>query len=964
MREIFASIVIFLVSSVFVFADGGSYSFERDVPPEAKVRGRGQLELSGDRFKDGESSLKFSWMGQAELLLVDPIAVRASMADSKNGLMMWICNDKPLEAPIHIAFKDINGSEICGFDVNMDFYGWRAIWVRYCDMTSGAGYYGDIPIDSRNIDGAMMSVRPSPTIISGSFYIDRLAFSTQKLHNQIAPDKQIPSNNHFLSRRNMWHWCRLWEWEQNPKPSAKPMDAAMKKSLDAVMVNIDAFYKDEMPSKSDYEVLKFRPKLEEMFSQMQLERLSDGSVKGKPIVSNDESSSSDIKMQKAFDVLYRYAIDYHFTSEKKSLERFFLVGDHLLWQGVAFGSGMGTNHHYGYNIRGWGNALWLMRDELKKAGKIHDYLAALEYWSGIAECHAEYEKGRDEIIDSWNTLLLPKITAALLQPADEEKYAYMEGLTRWVSSSMYFTPGTIGGIKVDGTTFHHGGHYPAYATGAYSTLGSYFRIVIGTGFEPDKKALAAVKKGLMSMKSYCNLYDWGIGISGRHPFGGRIPAKAIDCFGYLALFGDQTGSGKNYDPELGGVYLAMKGNNKEIVSSLKKNGIKASDVPEGFYVYNYGAFGIHRRKGWMITLKGFNSDVWGSEIYTNDNRFGRYQSYGSVQVINSGNPASAESSGYSEEGWDWNRLPGTTTIHLPYDKLENPLKGTLMERNVSRFPGVSSLQGRNGVLAFTYTEKDRTNFCPGATATKSVFCFDNRIVFIGTGITNNSAYPTETTLFQQKMKDKSESLIIDNRLLEGFPKIWAPDYKGTTVLEDLCGNCYIIRDSKNLIISKAEQISPDNTNKKTGKGNFVAAYLNHGVAPKEASYEYLMLVEPTSSERSKYSGELPYKVLCADNSAHVVKDVPTGITAYISYKGYESDRTAIRSIPPETIVMEKLEPDGTILLSVCTPDLGLTEKSYTTSQESKKIIKEININGKLIKAECIDGQPCELRINY
>ena len=144
----------------------------------------------------------------------------------------------------------------------------------------------------------------------------------------------------------------------------------------------------------------------------------------------------------------------------------------------------------------------------------------------------------------------------------------------------------------------------------------------------------------------------------------------------------------------------------------------------------------------------------------------------------------------------------------------------------------------------------------------------------------------------------------------------------------------------------------------------MAAYLNHGVAPKEASYEYLMLVEPTSSERSKYSVKLPYKVLRADNSAHVVKDVPTGITAYISYKGYESDRTTVRSIPPETIVMEKVEPDGTILLSVCTPDLGLTEKSYTTSQESKKIIKEININGKLIKAECVDGQPCELRINY
>ena len=74
--------------------------------------------------------------------------------------------------------------------------------------------------------------------------------------------------------------------------------------------------------------------------------------------------------------------------------------------------------------------------------------------------------------------------------------------------------------------------------------------------------------------------------------------------------------------------------------------------------------------------------------------------------------------------------------------------------NSSRFPGVSSLEGENGCLAFTYTESDRKNFCPGATATKSVFCFDNRIIHIGTGISNNSQYPTETTIYQLRLEDK------------------------------------------------------------------------------------------------------------------------------------------------------------------------------------------------------------------
>ena len=61
--------------------------------------------------------------------------------------------------------------------------------------------------------------------------------------------------------------------------------------------------------------------------------------------------------------------------------------------------------------------------------------------------------------------------------------------------------------------------------------------------------------------------------------------------------------------------------------------------------------------------------------------------------------------------------------------------------------------------------------------------------------------------------------------------------------------------------------------------------------------------------------------------------------------------------------MERREKDGTIVLSVCSPDLGLEDKSYTTPEPSKVIVKEINVNGKIIKAECINGQPVEFRIN-
>jgi chondroitin-sulfate-ABC endolyase/exolyase len=304
-----------------------------------------------------------------------------------------------------------------------------------------------------------------------------------------------------------------------------------------------------------------------------------------------------------------------------------------------------------------------------------------------------------------------------------------------------------------------------------------------------------------------------------------------------------------------------------------------------------------------------------------------------------------------------------------------------MERNDSRFPGVSSLEGMNGCLAFTYVEKDRKNFCAGATATKSVFCFDNRIVHIGTGITNNSPYPTETTIYQLKLDDKTEEADIGDVYAETFPFSYKHMEDGKINLTDTKGNIYIIRNGYGLVLEKKSQTSPSDTKKKTGTNNFITAYIDHGSSPQNASYEYLMLVKPNSKEESKYSKKLPYSVLQADDAAHVVNDEITGITAYISYKGYASDKTLLADAEAETIVMERTKADGSVVMSICTPDLGITQKGYTTTQPSQEIVKKVVLNGNwtlsdpcdavkmtsdgnktIIEVSCVHGQPVEISL--
>lgn len=149
----------------------------------------------------------------------------------------------------------------------------------------------------------------------------------------------------------------------------------------------------------------------------------------------------------------------------------------------------------------------------------------------------------------------------------------------------------------------------------------------------------------------------------------------VEAFANIALAGDLSGRGNTFDHGLAADYLRLvRDRDTPNARFFKKEGIKPAQAPQGFFVYNYGSAGIFRRADWMVTLKGYTTDVWGAEIYTKDNRYGRYQSYGSVQIMGKGNPVSRTGSGFVQEGWDWNRLPGTTTIHLPFELLDSPLR--------------------------------------------------------------------------------------------------------------------------------------------------------------------------------------------------------------------------------------------------------------------------------------------------
>ena len=942
-------IFLFLFSSL-----SSSYAqlvgFEESVPQTFKVAGKGELKTSSLFYKEGKSSLEWDFQPGSTLdVQVSPLSLNAKK-EQQFGITLWIYNEKPQQDSVRFEFLNEAGEVSYWFSYHLQAAGWRACWISFAYMNGNK--------KDKNIVGYRL-VAPQR---EGRIFLDRLTFPEKKMNLRTTPDQQLPTNN-GLSNRDLWHWCLVWKWEKQSYdiPLLSKLTSRQKKDLKTIEQRLTDFLDVKKAPQGQVNAAY------KTFEKAAITPSAAGTgFTGMPVVAPDEQDKKkgEMSWNDIETMLAGFAYDACYNQNETSKKNYFTVFDYAIDQGFAFGSGMGTNHHYGYQIRKIYTTAWLMRNEIYKHPHRDVYLSTLRFWAALQETRQPCSPGRDELLDSWHTLLMAKLISAMMFPDANRQEQALNGLSRWLSSSLRYTPGTIGGIKVDGTTFHHGGFYPGYTTGVLATIGQFIAFTNGTEFELTEEARQHIKSAFIAMRNYCNFYEWGIGISGRHPFGGKMGSEDIEAFANIALSGDLSGRGDAFDHGLAADYLRLiRNGDTPNARFFKKEGIQPAQAPQGFFVYNYGSAGIFRRADWMVTLKGYTTDVWGAEIYAKDNRYGRYQSYGSVQIMGKGNPVSRAGSGFVQEGWDWNRLPGTTTIHLPFELLDSPLKGTTMARSEENFSGSSSLGGMNGMFAIKLMERDYDNFTSDFVARKSVFCFDNRMICLGTGITNSNAdYPTETTLFQTKFNGKD-------------PKADNDDYW----LHDGYDNYYHVVDGTVRSQVADQESRHEKTREKTA-GKFSSAWIEHGKAPKDGTYEYMVLIQPSAAELDELQKPPAYEVLQRDQMAHVVYDKKTGITGYATFEAYQPvNDQFIVSIPAETMVMYDKESDNRIRLSVCDPNLNLAEKTYTTKEPSRPIRKKIVVKGiwmlpspqegvqleyegnnTLLNVTCQHGQPVEM----
>ena len=939
----------------------GSVAKDRESVASA---GKAVLTADRDRFKEGGESLKWEWSKGKDLMIVKGEADKAFMPRFSldeatlrtKGISLWIYNPEPAADSLVFEILDTKLRTSFTFPFYLKGKGWRACWTSFADM--------------RRCDGSLeiAAFRIVPPARKGRVWIDRITFPVQQVNDRITPDEQMPSNNSEAAR---WHWCRTLEWSLNgcdlPKPTV--LTAAQKRDLELVRKALDAEYRE---GRAFPKALKAA---EETFSRAGIKPLKDGGYTGLPLIAPDEMAPKEdaLILSDLEAMLYGFALDAVYNDSAEARQRYFLVWRYALDQGFAAGSGMGTNHHYGYKLRKLFASAWMMRENILAASEKDDIIATIRYWAGIGETWKPYERGRDGVIDSWNTLLLPRAVAAMLPDDECANWRDMTCITRWVEGSLEPSPGTVGGFKEDGTGFHHGGFYPAYTSGAVASLGKYVRVVTGTSLQLGEDSRRLLARALQTMRNYSNLTEWGIGLSGRHPFHGNMSPADIGAFAALALAGDLSGKGDGFDRELAADYLRLNPGKSREGAFFRREGVLPAKAPEGFFVLNTGAAGIFRGGDWMVTLKGYTTDVWGAEIYTADNRYGRYQSYGSAQIFS--RPGRGES-GYVQEGWDWNRLPGTTSIHLPLERLDSPLKGTTMAKSAEDYAGSCSIGGRSGMFSMKLMERELERFTPDFRARKSVFCFEGgRMVFLGSGISNtNAGFATETTLFQNTPGSGIE--VNGMAHADYFTRAIAD---GPTHLTDGQGNHYFI-PSGEVRTGISRQHSANERNRKPTEGDFAWAVIDHGKAPKDASYEYWVLIQP----EGKVSEEKPYEVLRQDSSAHIVRDFESGITARSFFEDCSPEGDGfVVSCTAETMVMNRVTVPGQMLVSVCDPGRHLAEKAFSTPAESIPAVKRLLLKGlweilvpdgrislsreggnTLLQISCTDGTPVEFTLRH
>ncbi|RKN78979.1 chondroitinase family polysaccharide lyase [Paenibacillus ginsengarvi] len=951
-------------------------SFEGDgIPDEWRVRDGGSLQLSRAHYKHGRQSLHWRWIPGSRLTVDGPKHLKEAGKSRSGGMRIWVYSENAVDGALTFRLgsrQELDrGEPRYEFDMRIGFTGWRGVNVHFREDAAVEGWSGAEDAALEAID-----IVPPTSGESGAVFFDVVEF-VGRIPASRSSDFQIPRVRQKTNQGKGGTWDRSFYYSgQKPRlPLAGAITQEQIEAFATIAQRLEEWVCGRSPDltrepqRIRYEAMqRFIRQGVETFDTLRLKRDDSGYISGLPLFSSRSAHGPEFGKTVSRNVFLPLVLDYKLNGNSESKRKALDLFDHVHDQGWAAGSGLETLDHETNRNNGYFHAFFLMRDELRQTGRLDRERATVHWFLNIGKTYGiPGEDYTETTADEVRTRFIYKLQYVLAMDNTPEKVRHMEGLLAWMNHALAIAPGYAGTIKRDYMGFHHRGVYmSAYAPNAYHTAALTVYLLHGTPFALSAASVQNVKQALLTLRTVTNKYDVPVGISGRFPVKGGVTNEILPAYAYMALAGEPA------DPEIAGAFMRLWDPDSrclkeelfpeassngvqymdtlgavELMLKLADQGFAAENSPSGFWVKPSSALAVLRRDDWMVATKGWSQYVFDFEAHgrrgggsvhkftEGENVFGRYISYGAMQIVASGEPVNARDSGYApDRGWDWRRWPGTTAKRVPLAEMlvgKNGSEGGLFNENTRSFSDetfVGGVESENSCGLFAMKLHD-TVFDPSFRAVKSYFYFGSEIVALGSGIgCEDDQSRVETTLFQCYLPDPGMPIRVQSAEVTQFPYVFGERSGAGAPLwfTDPNGNGYVVADASHLHIEKGVQHSIDHTGAKETSGAYATAWFDHGLRPEGADYEYAILVQTPPNRVAAYADNMPYRVIQKNNAAHIVEHTLLQATGYAVF-----DETATLPAGPllrasVPIMAYVIKRDGQWTVSVADPDLRLPKR--------------------------------------
>lgn len=923
-------------------------SFERtDSMNDWSASQGNSLAISSLYAKHENNSAKWDYTAGGSLTYTDTQFTQMAKKNA-GGIRIWIYNAAPMDADL--TFTIGTAAEVEAdtpryrFTFHLDYTGWRTLLLK---VNVDGGLDGT---KSKNADTMRMTMPEG--VSDGTLYLDLFEIKTNVTF-VYTTDYQAP---YLTNVTNEYRYS-----QQKPESYAPEITESQIADFDRIEQKLDRYV---FPQGIDYDSLESSPLktryqqltgsvanyISKNFDRKNIQRQPDGRITGAGLFSHDDDFSP--KFSNFETTWIALLADYKLNHNESSRDKLLLLFDYFNDQGWAEGSALGTLNHEDNRTDGYAYAVYMMRDELLETGRLERELGTLG-WYSISGIMFDYDPQSPDYTfntDSMRTSALYQLMYILAMPDSAEKTTYMQYYKAFMESAILPRVGLRGGIKPDGTVSHHNGVYMAgYGSSCTYILSQIAYLLDGTQFELGDEAMDTLRNVLDTYYESACKYSLHYGLRGRFPEREDTLVEILGAYSFLAACGDREMSERFlylWDTSYAGLSGTFKSwTNKitytdtlgqlllfeEVLAQAQTDGLTPKAPSDTTFIKPYGGYMVHRQDNWMLSTKGFSKYVWDYEGSGTENKLGRYVSYGTTVLFTDDDRPGGIDLG---RGWDWTRWPGSTTLRLSNEELLS--NSSSVNYSDQAFLG-GAANGNEGVFGMSLHDK---TFDPSFRAKKSWFCFGDQVICLGSDIQNTDADSyTQTTLFQTAINAQSAPLFTS--FAEGaapFPSAYQGQAGESAWLLDTAGNGYLVPNAAGLVVESSTQNSLNSSGKNATSGDYAAAYVNHGNAPENAGYQYVIVPQTSVQELQNRAANPGYTVLQQDSRAHAVRSGET--TGYLIYDGADSSFSfgKLKSVSAPCAVMERQVSDTELNLTVSDPDLRLVDTTQNDVNYETEVI--------------------------